>query len=154
MYFHLYDFNLKNFRDEIISLYKNDDPLYIYDFQTNSTYHLHLFLPSGEVISKLPFKLLSAEDKEDLLESIYLDLLPDMDVYLRGLEVLEYFEYPSYIGLYISSMPEDRIKPKDLVEHKDKYLNNNLMLYKKEYINNTRKISLALLLLKLLSNKR
>jgi hypothetical protein len=145
MYFHLHDFNLKNFKDEIISLFKNNDPLYKYDFQLNSVYYIHLFLPSGEIIGNLPFKLLSIDDNEDLIEDFYLDLLPDMDIYLRGLEVLEDIEYPYYIGLYINIKPEDKINPEDLLQYKDKCLSDEHRFFKKEYINRITKIPLYLL---------
>jgi hypothetical protein len=141
MYFHINDFNLRNFREEIVSLFQNDDPIYNYDFQVYSIYYIHLFLPSGEIISRLPFRLFSLKDNEDIIEDIYLSLLPDVDIYLTGLEVIEYIEYSSYIGLYISKHPEEAIKPKDLIEYKDKYLSNRLMLYKKEYINNLKNTS-------------
>ena len=142
MYFHINDFNLRNFREEIIYSFRNDDPIYNYGFQVNSIYYMHLFLLSGEIISRLPFKLFSVEDNEDLIEDIYFSLLPDVDIYLTGLEVLENIEYPNYIGLYISKRPEEVINPKDIVEYKDKYLSNSLMLYKKEYINHLKKTPL------------
>ena len=145
MYFHLADFNLFTFKEEILSLFRNDDPLYKYDFQLNSLYYIHLFLPDGEIIGNLPFKLLSLNDKEDIIEDFYLDLLPHMGVYLKGQEVLEDIEYPYYIGLYINIKPEDKINPKDLLVCKDKHLSDKNIFYKKEYVNKITKIPLYLL---------
>jgi len=139
MYFHVNDFNLKNFKDEIINLFKNNNPIFSYDFIPKYTYYIHIFTPSGEVIAKLAFELLSIEDKEDLIEDFYLDLLPDLDIYLRGLEVLEPIEYPSYIGLYISLLSEDKIYPNNLMLKKDNCLSNGLISFKKEYIDSIKR---------------
>ena len=139
MYFHLNDFNLKNFRDEIISLFRDNNPLFNYDFMLKNTYYIYIFAPSGEVIGKLAFELLSTDDKEDLIEDFYLDLVPDLDIYLKGLEVLEPIEYPNYIGLYISLFSEDKLNSKDLILKKDNCLSNGLISFKKEYINSIRR---------------
>lgn len=139
MYFHINDFNLNNFRDEIISLFKNNDPIYNYDFQVNNTYYIHIFTPSGEVISKLTFELLSINDEEDIIEDFYFNLFPDLDVYLKGLEVLEPIEYPNYIGLYISLYSEDKLNPEDLLSNKDNCLSNSFISLKKDYINSLKK---------------
>lgn len=71
MYFHVNDINLGNFKKEVVSVFKNNDPIYKYDFQINSTYYLHLFHPNGLIIKKLPFKLLSVEDNEDIIEDLF-----------------------------------------------------------------------------------
>jgi hypothetical protein len=136
VYFHINDFNLINFREEIISIYKNNDPIYDYDFQVNSLYYLHLFQPNGLIIGRLPIKLLSVKDYEDVIEDLFLDLLPYIDKYLKRLETQEFPEFPSYIGMYVSALPEDTINPKELVLIKDKQLNGNLRAYKNFYINN------------------
>jgi hypothetical protein len=144
-YAHVNDFNLTFFKREIISLFKKDDPLYIYDFQLNHVYYIHLFLPSGKIIGKLPFKLLSLEDKEDVIEDIYLYLYPFIDEYLKSVQygdlymnlapykfiflldlfyIPQYFqftEFPSYVGLYISLQEECKIDTKNLSWSKNFY---------------------------------
>jgi len=141
MYFHIYDLSLSNFRDEIISIFKNNDPIYKYDFQVSSIYYLHLFQPNGFIIGKLPLKLLSTEDNEDTIEDLFLDLLPCVNKYLKSLEEQEIIEFPSYIGIYVSAYAESRIDPKELALIKDKGLDSNLRAYKNFYINNHLKIN-------------
>lgn len=94
MYFHLNDFNLKNFKEEVISLFKNDDSTYKYNFQVKSIYYMHLFLPSGEIIVTLPFKLLIIEDKENLLEDLYKDLFPYIKQAEKYLSIHQAFHAP------------------------------------------------------------
>jgi hypothetical protein len=144
-YTHVNDLNLAFFKKEITSPFKNNDPLYNYDFQLNYVYYIHLFLPSGKIIGKLPFKLLSLEDKEDVIEDIYIHLYPFIDKYLKSVQygdlymnlapykpifLLELFylshyfkftEFPSYIGLYISLQEEYNINTKDLTSNRDLY---------------------------------
>ena len=139
MYFHINDLNLGNFKEEITSIFLNNDPIYEYDFQINSLYFLHLFQPSGLIIDKLPFELLSVEDYEDTIEDLFLDLLPSVDKYLKYLEEQEFPEYPSYVGIYVSAKPEDKIDPKELALVKDKQLNEDLRAYKNFYIDNVLK---------------
>jgi hypothetical protein len=136
IYLHINDLNLANVKDEIISIFRNDDPIYKYDFQVNSIYYLHLFQPNGIIIGRLPLKLLSVEDYEDNIEDLFLDLLPCVDKYLESLETQKFPECPSYIGVYISALPENIIDPKELVLFKDKRLDANLRAFKNFYINN------------------
>lgn len=85
-YFHVNDFNQVNFKKEVISIFQDNDPIYKYSFQLNSPYYLHLFQPNGVIINKLVFRLLSLSDDEDIIEDIYLDLYPSVNVYLKSLE--------------------------------------------------------------------
>lgn len=121
-YFYLADFSLLNFKEEVFSLFKNDlQSTDLYNFHLKTTYYMHLFLPSGEIISKLPFELLTTDDKEDLLEDYYLHFLPHIDNYYKNIEVNgETF----YMGLYISSILEDKLDPKALLLEKEVYFNN------------------------------
>ncbi len=119
MYFHINNINLFNFKNEIISLYENKNLLY--NFHTNYLYYIHLFEPSGIIICNSPFNLLSLNDKEDIIEDYYNKLISYIDVYLRNLKD---FEYPSYIGLYISLYRENKINPSNLIEQKQICINN------------------------------
>lgn len=121
VYFHLLDFNLKNFKEEIISLFKNDDPKYKYNFHLNTTYYMHLFLPNGDIINTLPFILFSINDKEDVLEDLYRNLLPTID---KHFSYLEYDDVTCYMGLYISSVKENKLSPKSLFLQREMYLEN------------------------------
>jgi len=136
MYFHVNDINLGNFKKEVVSVFKNNDPIYKYDFQINSTYYLHLFHPNGLIIKKLPFKLLSVEDNEDIIEDLFWDLFPYIDKHLKNLEEQQFPEFPSYLGIYINVLPEYKINPKELASIKDNHLNDNLVAYHNFYINN------------------
>jgi hypothetical protein len=144
-YVHVNDLNLAFFKKEIINIFRNDDSLYNYNFKLNNLYYIHLFLPSGKIIGKLPFKLLSLEDKEDIIEDIYIYLYPFINDYLRNVQygnlymnlapynylflldlfyLSQYFkfiEFPSYIGLYISTQEEYEINTKDLSSTKNFY---------------------------------
>ena len=155
-YFHVNDFNQVNFKKEVISIFQDNDPIYKYSFQLNSPYYLHLFQPNGVIINKLVFRLLSLSDDEDIIEDIYLDLYPSVNVYLKSLERINwnryFFEqgmfnterelnnldfnkfitYPSYIGLYISSWSEDNLRPKDLASIKENYKNEFLLFRKQD----------------------
>jgi hypothetical protein len=141
MYFHINYLNLGNFKEEILSIFQNTDPIYEYDFQINCLYHLHLFQPNGCIIIKLPLVILSIEDNEDIVEDIFLDLFPYMNKYLKSLEEQEFPEFPSYIGIYVSALPEEKIAPKKLALIKDEYLNDCLRVYKNFYIKNVLKIN-------------
>lgn len=121
VYFHLFDFNLKNFKEEVISPFRNDDPKYKYNFQLNTAYYMHLFLPNGDIINTLPFLLLSVNDKEDILEDLYRNLLPILDKYFS---YLEYNDVTNYMGLYISSVKENKLNPKTLFLQREIYLEN------------------------------
>jgi hypothetical protein len=123
-YFHIYSFNLGNFKEEVLFAFNNNDPVYKYDFQIDKKYYLHLFQANGIIINKIPFILLSLNDDEDIIEDLFLDLLPSIDKYLKSLEEKEIPVFPSYIGIYISIYSEDKINPKELAFIKDKYLNN------------------------------
>jgi|SRR5277367_722347 len=120
LYFHLGDFDFITFKGEVLSLF--NDKYSLYNFHTDVKYYIHLFEPSnGKIIGKVPFILYSLVDHEDLLEDYYNEILPYMDVYFSSFED---FEYPPYIGLYISSKKEDKINPKSLFEEKEICLNN------------------------------
>ena|SRR5271154_746054 len=144
-YAHVKDLNLTFFKREIISLFKNDEPLSNYDFQLNHVYYIHLFLPSGKIIGKLPFKLLSLEDKEGVIENISIYLYPFIDEYLKSVQYgdlymnlapykfiflldlfyipqhFQFTEFPPYIGLYISLQEECEIDTKNLSWSKNFY---------------------------------
>lgn len=146
-YAYVNDLKLAYFKKEIISLFKNDDPLSNYDFQLNNIYYIHLFLPNGKIIGKLPFKLLSLEDKEDVIKEIYIQLYPFIYEYLKSVQhgelymnlapykfiflfdlfydsqYFKFIEFPSYIGLYISVQEEYEINIKNLSLNKDLYNN-------------------------------
>jgi hypothetical protein len=120
MYFHVGDFSLSTFKEEIISLFNNKDPLY--NFHTDVKYYIHLFEGSnGKIIDKVPFILYSVVDHEDLIEDYYNELLPKMDTYYSSFKDIE---YPPYIGLYISLKNEDILNPNYLLEQKEICLNN------------------------------
>lgn len=118
MYFHWEDFNLFNFKTEIISIFTNKNPkyLYKYDFHLDCVYYIHLFESNNnKIICKLPFKLFSLNDNEDIIEDYYNKLLPSIDTYFSKRSD---YKYPSYVGLYISRYNEEIINPKKLLEHK------------------------------------
>lgn len=124
LYFYLADFTFPSFKKEVISLFKNDlqsTDLYKYNFFLKTTYYMHLFLPNGEIINKLPFELKTIDDKENLLKDYYKNLLSYIDIYYKNKAVKK---RTSYIGLYISSRPEDNLNPQFLILERERYLSN------------------------------
>jgi hypothetical protein len=140
MYFHINDINLGYFKKEITSIFRNDNPLYKYDFQLDHLYYIHLFQPNGFIIGSLSFKLLNIEDNEDIIGDLFLDILPLIGKYLKDLDEKELLEFSYYIGLCVNKQPENKIKPKELAFIKDKHLNDNLVIYHNFYINNILKV--------------
>ena len=82
------DFNLINFKQEILLLFSNENPLYYFDITI--TYNIYIFGPEGNILCKLPFKLYSLGDKEDVIEDAYNMLLESLKDYLSSLEVDKY----------------------------------------------------------------
>src|ERR1700694_2831112 len=134
IYFHLKDFSLNNFKNEIIGLFNynlQSTDSYIYNFYLKSTYYIHLFSPNGVVKCRLSFELLSIDDKEGIIEGIYTHLIPYFINYkeelansLDKVTIEEEKEESSYMGIYISSTKENNINPKDLLLQREVYLRN------------------------------
>jgi len=83
-------------------VFKNDE----YSFELRSIYYIHLITLNNKIIGKLPFKLLSIKDDEDILEDYYNKLYSYLDTYLSN---LQFKDYPCYIGIYLSSYNKNRI---------------------------------------------
>src|ERR1700739_3773572 len=98
MYFRLEDFILNNFKNEILMLFNNEDPLYYFNISNN--YNIYLFDIKHKILCKLPFKLHSLNDQEDIIEDSYNLIIDVLNNYLSSYSGSE---YPLYIGLYIST---------------------------------------------------
>lgn len=69
LFFDLYTFNLENFRINLISLFNDNS---VYDFQLGVIYYIYLFDSNSKTIGiQIPFKLLSLDDKDKLIEKLY-----------------------------------------------------------------------------------
>jgi len=100
-YFHIRNFDLTFFKEEILLIFGNKHPLYRCNFHVNTVYIIHLFLPNGRIIGKVPFKLLSVKDDEDLIEDIYFDLYVYLDKYLKSIQHEDtYMEFSPYKHIF------------------------------------------------------
>lgn len=111
--FYLKGFNLESFRHEIINLFDNKA---FYDFQIGIIYYVHLVDTNGKVFSVVPFKLLSVNDKEELIVGCYNEIVIDLGKYsaIR--------KYIKRILIYISVDQVNEIKFEYLYDYLTKRL--------------------------------
>lgn len=123
MLYHLDDFTIKNYRDEILILFNNEDPLYY--FIINIKYNIYMCLTNGIILYKLPFILHSLNDKDDVINDGYNSLKLSLDTYLSK---LCNDNYPLMIGIFISSDNiyelYDKLDIKAIKSHMGKCINN------------------------------
>lgn len=146
-YFPLRKFDLFNFKKEVLKLFYpinnlEDSRIHLYHscftLGENSLYYAYLLDINGDIICRIPFKLLSLDDKEDLIEDVFNLLSFNLCEYLGELKGII---NPDYVGLYISNIPEEFLYYEDIFDVKDLCL-----LY-------TQRIEMKLLLTRLLSEK-
>ncbi len=104
MSFYLKNFNFINFKKEILFLF---DPLNKkYGFDLDSIYFLYLTEPNGTIVMKLPFKLSSLEENENIIHSSYMAINCYLDQYV-GKSILFnldfHAKYTIYFGVYTNS---------------------------------------------------
>ena len=119
MNFYLKDFILSHFKNEILMLFNNEDPLYYFDKSNN--YNIYLLDSKGKILCKLPFKLYSLNDKEDIIEDVYNMIIDALQNYLSS---FVYDEYPSNIVLYISICDVNALDIESLWLHINKCKDN------------------------------
>jgi hypothetical protein len=117
--FYIKDFILENFKDEVLGLFSNKDPLYYFNISYN--YNIYLFEPDGKVLCKLPFKLYSIHDKEDIIEDSYNMIFECLSEYLAKFSE---GDYPLYIGLYIGMINTSELDILSLWFQRDRCINN------------------------------
>ncbi len=110
IFFCLEDLHLEEFHMHIKPLYNNK----VYAFEIGVTYYIHGFDATGKVFSKIPFKLISLDDKEETIGDYYDSLLKDIDKYLDEHSYDSYEARKMPIGIYISIDNVDKVKYEEL----------------------------------------
>jgi len=101
MSFYFKNFNFIDFKKEILSLLNSSDKKHGFDIE--SIYFLYLIEPNGAIVMKLPIKLSSLENNENVIISSYTAINCYLDQYI-GNSILFNFDfhlkYTIYIGVY------------------------------------------------------
>lgn len=124
LYFYLINFRLEDFilnivKNEILMFINNKDPLYYFNILDN--YNIYLFDSKNKILCKLPLKIYSLNDQENIIENSYNTIINILNDYLSNLPEKE---YPSYVGLYISTCNIKELDIESLWNHVDKCKDN------------------------------
>jgi hypothetical protein len=99
MSFHLSNLNFIVFKKEILFLFNPKNK--IKGFNTNSVYFLHLAEPNGAIVMKLPFRIISFEDADNVILNLFVTISCYLDHYI-GNSILFSIHYHSIYTVYIA----------------------------------------------------
>lgn len=101
---------MSEFRDDILALY-NDNAFY--DFELGVTYYLHGFDDCGRVFTRISFRLVSLDDKEEILGDCFDSFLNDINKYLKK-NSYDNTANRMLVGIYISTYSVNTVEHKIL----------------------------------------